>query len=279
MEVPLPLPFKCPDLVMPISGRISSQRHPVDGFEFTALSELEKKLLLGLKLVLSDDIGLETEQWIVWLAYQNGFVLHMWKPITGELKHMNMKNASVLPDFEGVTVKYLRVTSPESSFVVVNDGYPFMDELCQLIEAAVSPGMISPRLPRVTSPSDAGTQRQPPTPNSKEISIRESSLNNRETESSSPLSAEDLEKQRKRKAIGSVSMRRLSLTGRTVKKSHGGADGTTAPPSPGSSNEQQVSQLDEPPAMPPANPEFVTRRSVMSSVFGSINEDEDSTKE
>jgi hypothetical protein len=147
----LSLPFQCPDLVMPISGRLSSQRHSQDGFEFTALSALEKKLLLGLKLLLCDDIGLETDQWIVWMAHQDEFILHMWRPVTGELRQINLRNASVWSDSDGVTVKHIRVTSSGSSstLVIVNDGYPFMEELYQLLQAATDPCM--PCLPPTSS--------------------------------------------------------------------------------------------------------------------------------
>jgi hypothetical protein len=132
--------------------------------------------------------------------------------------------------------------------------------------------------PLIASPLASGTQRQPPTTELKtksqeDVVPREtSSLSSRDSDISSPLSPEDLEKQRKRKAIGSVSMRRLSLTGRTVKKTHSGTDSPAPPLSP---REQQ----DDLPPLPPTNPEFLTKKSVMSSVFGSIHEDDDSAKE
>eukprot|EP00604_Paraphysomonas_vestita_P004251 CAMPEP_0174824920 /NCGR_PEP_ID=MMETSP1107-20130205/39647_1 /TAXON_ID=36770 /ORGANISM="Paraphysomonas vestita, Strain GFlagA" /LENGTH=87 /DNA_ID=CAMNT_0016054867 /DNA_START=382 /DNA_END=645 /DNA_ORIENTATION=- len=86
------------------------------------------------------------------------------------------------------------------------------------------------------------------------------------------MSPEDIEKQRKRRAIGSVSMRRLSLTGRgtaPVKKSSGDHSPNASHPQP----ETVAEEVSSPP--PSQRPELVTRKSVMSSVFGSITENDD----
>jgi hypothetical protein len=284
----VPLPFQCPDLVMPISGQIQIRQ----GEEFTTtLTELEKKLLLGLKLSITDDPEMKSDQWIVWMAYhQKSFMLHMWKPLTGEIKQINLTKSTMLPDFdENGAIKSLRVSSHESTkfqtFYIVNENFSYMDDLCQLLETAA---LASPSKSLSSHPSFshrlATTEPANPKPipaefiktASKEDLLRESSLVSRDSDPSTPLSAEDLEKQRKRKAIGSVSMRRLSMTGRTMKKSSSGGEG-----SPVSPREQGThSQVDDLPPSPIEKLELTKKKSVMSSVFGSITEDDgDGTKE
>lgn len=153
----LPLPFQCPDLVMPISGRIRSSQSQGsttilggqnDSFDFTTLTELEKKFLLGLKLLINEngeinDLGkYQTDQWIVWMAYQHHhFILHLWKPSTGELKQISFKDVQLLPEFdENGEIKYLRVTYQNGFILIMNDDYDFMKELCQLLESAALGG-------------------------------------------------------------------------------------------------------------------------------------------
>jgi hypothetical protein len=280
----IPLPFQCPDLVMPISGKIQILNN---GVEFTTvLSDLEKKLLLGLKLSISDDLETKSDQWIVWMAYrEKAFVLHMWKPLTGEIKQINLTNSTMLPDFDETgTIKSLRVTYHEltktQSFHIFNENFSYMDDLCQLLEVAslaspskflfpssISPiAMIEPAVnPKPVVPAEFIKTA------SKEDLLRDSSLTNRDSDPS--LSAEDEEKLRKRKAIGSVSMRRLSMTGRTLKKTPSGGEGSPVSPREQGSMTSQ-SQFDDLPPPPTQKPELTTKKSVMSSVFGSITEDD-----
>lgn len=282
----IPLPFQCPDLVMPISGVIPIQQ----GEEFTStLSELEKKLLLGLKLFITEELGAtKGDQWIVWMAYhEKAFMLHMWKPLTGEIKQINLTNSTLLPDFdESGVIKSLRVSSTKfQSFYILNENFPFMDDLCQLFETAslaspskslssLTPLFILSHLSWAMIELAAPPPKLTPTEfiktTSKEDLLRDSSLTSRDSDSSVALSPEDIEKQRKRKAIGSVSMRRLSLTGRTMKKSSSSGEGPSTSP-----REQETSsQVDDLPPPPAEKPEMCKKKSVMSSVFGSITEDD-----
>jgi hypothetical protein len=133
----IPLPFECPDLIMPLTGRIKS----TEGFEYTSLLEIEKKLLLGLKLSLSlsSEIGMiGTEQWIVWLAIsKQEFILHMWNPVSGELKQIQMKNTTFLPSFdEKGEMTDLRISSGDNSLIINGNGCNFMKELSEVLESA-----------------------------------------------------------------------------------------------------------------------------------------------
>jgi hypothetical protein len=108
---------------------------------------------------------------------------------------------------------------------------------------------------------------------SKEDLLRDS-IGSRDSDPGQALTPEDIEKQRKRRAIGSVSMRRLSLTGRgTGGKKHEQAHPHGVQEQPGGTTEREEIVLPPPPE---DRPQMATRPSLMSSVFGSINEDGES---
>ena len=278
------LPFECPPLMMPITGPIAS----LDSFEYLNLTDMEKKLLLGLKISLTNEINQETsDQWIVWLAFKNNeFILHLWKPITGEMKQLILKKTQLLPIFDenNHKIKLIQILDGEEMFYIFGEGGPsFMSELCELLEIAATgvsskfffffllffllfSHLINTTLENRIKTNEIEIPR--PQEFNKTKPKDEVSRESIGRDSESHLTPEDIEKQRKRRAIGSVSMRRLSLTGRgnnATKKSN------VVDHSP--RNSEPV--LEDLPESPPPRPELVTRKSVMSSVFGSITENDD----
>jgi hypothetical protein len=221
--MPINLPFACPDLVLPISGA-----KPVGTISTSALSEWEKKFMAGLKLSISRSVQTDFEKWIVYLAYCDCFSLHMWKPTSGELRHIHLvPDLKISKDCDENTITVHAINEDDTSYqhiIQCNYGsettglYDFLICARNYDSAATVGDSVRVSLNQSeTSEHSARPVEQVKT------SLSKGAISSSRLSEGSEMTPEELEKYQKRQALGSLSRRMPSWMGATgtSRKSNG----------------------------------------------------------
>jgi len=226
------------------------------------ISKLEGKLMQGMKLSISREIGTEFSKWVVWLAHCNGeYVLHLWKPTSGELKSIVLdQSISVDNDHDDklITLSY-HLNNERQRCVVDCEDSELMSELSRILVTAARQEISISTAP---SSSKVGHIHTPHGADETKSSVRKSS-------SDGDISDESEEKQRKRVALGSISLRPMN-----VSRGRGGGRKINT-----LTNRHSAPNLSTPRGHDDEHDEDQTnsssvRMSTISGVFGVLGEDE-----
>lgn len=207
--MPSTLPFLCPDLVLPISGA-----RPVGSVSTSIMSELEKKFMLGLKLSISRNVQTDFEKWIVYLAFFECFTLHMWKPSSGELRHIHLVPELKITKDDDENLIHVHAVNEDGShspYVIQCASGAETTELFDFLIRAQIYDPAESAVEEIISTSEGEIEEKSESRYVEETTSREtvSSRHNDGME----MTAEEFEKYQKRQALGSLSRRVPSWKG------------------------------------------------------------------